>query len=218
MAEINKIGTDGPTRLVFGPRGRGPGRDSTRTRVYSFKNDSVRGPIDIDLFRNDDINGIGRMPGIRFKMERGPGNDQMNILRYRNNPMTVRSMMPHSQQTFEYSNMDKEGFDTHVSYRVAEARDDVAKKISGVTKSDLELQDLMLAPQFSAGKTLLSFSLPVKTVADVQLSDSEGKVIWKDKATTGSFSKSFVWSMNGVYYLTVKQGAKAVVKRIIKED
>jgi hypothetical protein len=82
----------------------------------------------------------------------------------------------------------------------------------------LEISDLNIVPEFSTGKTLLMFSLPAKTVAEVKLIDSNGKALWKEKATGGSFSKTFVIGLNGIYYLQVKQGNGVAVKRIVKEE
>jgi hypothetical protein len=63
----------------------------------------------------------------------------------------------------------------------------------------------------------LIFSLPGKSVADVKLTDNEGKLIWSAKAINGNFNKSFGLGLNGVYYLQVKQGTKVALKRIVKE-
>jgi hypothetical protein len=205
LAEISKMTNDGPAHIVRGKR-----RDN-------WGSDSVRYHLDIERYMKDNMNDIGRMPSMSFRSERGPERNQMDILRYRGNPMVIRNMAPRSRQTFEYSNVDKNGISTTVSYSVSEVRDDVAKEIAGISKSDMDLLDLTLTPQFSAGKTVLSFTLPAKTLADVQLTDSDGKVIWKEKAAGTNFSKSFTWGLNGVYYLVVKQAGKTAVKRIVKE-
>jgi hypothetical protein len=81
----------------------------------------------------------------------------------------------------------------------------------------LEIQDVSLVPQFWAGKTLLTFSLPDKTAAEIVFTDSEGRPMWEDKVISPTFSKSFSWTLNGTYYLVVKQGGETAVKKIVKE-
>ncbi len=100
-------------------------------------------------------------------------------------------------QTFDYTITSKEGISTHVSYYVSEPIQSDAKQIIGAYKPGLEIQDVSLAPQFWAGKTLLTFSLPDKTAAEVELTDNEGKPIWEDKIISPTFSKSFSWTLNG---------------------
>lgn len=121
-------------------------------------------------------------------------------------------------QSFNYTNTGTDGISTHISFRVNDASPEKTKKMTGAEKSDLDIKDLNLVPEFSSGKTLLMFSLPAKTAAEVNLTDNEGKLIWSDKAINGSFNKSFAIGLNGVYYLEVKQAGKVVLKRIIKEE
>jgi hypothetical protein len=120
-------------------------------------------------------------------------------------------------QTFDYTITSKEGISTHVSYYVSEPVQSDAKQIIGAYKPGLEIQDVSLVPQFWAGKTLLTFSLPDKTTAEVELTDNEGKAIWEDRIISQVFSKSFSWTLNGTYYLVVKQGGETAIKKIVKE-
>jgi hypothetical protein len=120
-------------------------------------------------------------------------------------------------QTFDYTITSKEGISTHVSYYVSEPIQSDAKQIIGAYKPGLEIQDVNLVPQFWAGKTLLTFSLPDKTAAEVELTDNEGKPIWEDKTISPTFSKSFSWTLNGTYYLVVKQSGETAIKKIVKE-
>ncbi|MEO6150552.1 MAG: T9SS type A sorting domain-containing protein [Mucilaginibacter sp.] len=123
-----------------------------------------------------------------------------------------------NSQSFNYTNTDDEGITTHVSYRVNDASKEKLSLVAGVEKAELPLKDINVSPEFSTGKTLLSFNLPAKTTSDVQLKDSQGKVLWSDKAVNGSFSKAFTLGLNGAYYLQVKQGSGIAVKRVVKED
>jgi len=121
-------------------------------------------------------------------------------------------------QNFSYSNIDNDGISTHVNFRVGDASSENLKKITGAEKADLEIQDLNLVPQFSTGKTMLSFSLTTKTTADVTFKDSDGTVLWSGKTTGGEFSKGFQLPKNGVYYLQVKQAGKLALRKIVKEE
>jgi hypothetical protein len=218
IAEINKtVKPKGPhlqnLHLSFA------GLDSTGVRVYTYKRDSAnkgRPLLDLDQFRGDNINGMGRLPDMVYRLDDSPRDGQRGLSRSNNSPFNLR-LVRNGQQTFMFTNIGKDGMSTHISYRVTEAFMDDAQKVAGVDKIDLELQDLTLTPQFSVGKTTLAFSLPAKTTADVQLTDSEGKSLWKDKAAAGTFNKSFTWGLNGVFYLVVKQSGKTAVMRVVKE-
>lgn len=122
-----------------------------------------------------------------------------------------------NSQSFSYSNVNKDGFSTQVNYNAGDVNKETAKKIGGVEKPELVIDDLMLNPSFSTGKTNLSFTLPEKGNAEVQFKDSEGKVLWTDK-TSRSFYKSFELAQNGIYFLQVKQGSKIGLRQIVKEQ
>jgi hypothetical protein len=227
LAEINKMGKDVPDRRIamnFKIR-RGKGTDSLITsdsaRTFSRMAPRVRtlrrrSPEEQSLSRSfefrmdtpdDDSNGFifKRRGDTEMFSDEAPGRRLMAFNR-------------RNTQNFNYSHTDKDGISTDVSYHVSDAMGPILKTIAGVTTTDLEITDLTLAPQFSAGKTILNFNLPAKGLADVQLTDTEGKPLWKDKTATGSFNKTFTWGLNGVYYLVVKQSGKTAVKRILKED
>jgi hypothetical protein len=121
-------------------------------------------------------------------------------------------------QNFNYVSTDNQGFSTHVNFRVSEPEHEDLQRITGVEGAKLEITDLNLVPEFSSGKTLLLFNLPSKAVADVFLKDGDGKIIWNEKCTGGSFTKAFALPLNGVYYLHVKQGGGVDVKKIVKEE
>ncbi len=227
LAEINKMGKDAPDRrIAMNIRvRRGQGADSTvmidSVRTFSRMAPRVRtlrrrSPEEQSLSRSfefrmdtpdDDSNGFffKRRGDIEMFRDEAPGRRLMAFNR-------------RNTQNFNYNHTDKDGISTNVSYHVSDAMGPILKTIAGVTTTDLELSDLTLTPQFSAGKTMMSFSLPAKGLADVQLTDTEGKPLWKDKVATGSFNKTFTWGLNGVYYLVVKQNGKTAVKRILKEN
>ncbi|RZA00056.1 MAG: T9SS type A sorting domain-containing protein [Sphingobacteriaceae bacterium] len=126
-----------------------------------------------------------------------------------------------NSQSFNYSSTDDEGISTHVSYIAGDASKEKLSEIAGVEKAGLELKDLNLSPEFSTGKTKLSFKLPVNAALDIQFKDSQGKVLWAEKTSIkndAAYSKTFNLGLNGVYYLQVKQGNATALKRIVKED
>jgi hypothetical protein len=64
---------------------------------------------------------------------------------------------------------------------------------------------------------MLIFSLPLTAPAEVSFTDSDGKPIWTEKTSGAKFIKTFALPLNGVYYLVVKQGGKAAVRKVVKE-
>ncbi|MFI5138579.1 MAG: T9SS type A sorting domain-containing protein [Sphingobacteriales bacterium] len=123
-----------------------------------------------------------------------------------------------NSQSFDYVTTDNDGISTHLSFRVTEISNEDLKKMPHVEGGKFEISDLNLVPEYSTGKTLVMFNLPAKTIADIKLIDSHGKVLWNDKTNTGSFSKSCVIGLNGIYYLQIKQGNNIAIKKIIKEE
>ncbi len=135
---------------------------------------------------------------------------------FREHPIEL--MHHKNMQSFNYVNVGNDGISTHISFRVTDASPEKTKAMAGVEKNDLAITDLNLVPEFSSGKTVLTFNLQTKASAEVKLTDSDGKTIWNDKTANGNFTKSFTLGLNGVYYLQVKQGNKTTVKRVVKED
>lgn len=119
---------------------------------------------------------------------------------------------------FDYENTDNEGIRTHIRFFVSDASNDDLKRMPYVEGGKFEMGNLVIAPEFSNGNTLLMFTLPAKTEAEVKLFNSASKIIWTENASGGSFKKEFNLGLNGVYYLQVKQGNLFSVKRIIKEE
>lgn len=189
-----------------------------RVEIKTRKSIDITGPDGIKtVYTYNDLDSaghyLGKLPDIDLRFDRTFNERPIPESR----PLRISNLRRVNAQTFDFNNVGKDGMNTHISYRVTDAAIEDAKKIAGTTTNNLELQDLTLTPQFTAGKTVLSFTLPTKTPADVQLTDSDGKTLWKDKAASAIFSKTFTWGLNGVYYLLVKQGGNTVVKRIVKE-
>jgi hypothetical protein len=138
-------------------------------------------------------------------------------------PMDRGDHMGHEHkntQNFVYTTTDNQGITTHVSFHVSDhfgPLDADATKNENIQMDMLDIMDLNLVPEFSAGKVLLMFSLPSKAIAEVKLKDSKGTVLWAEKATNGKFSTTFALGLNGEYYLQVKQAGKVTMKKIVKE-
>lgn len=183
-------------------RRRGSATDTSNVVFFNYQNDNTPRRMNF-RYRFDNNGPDGELNGRNFS-------DRLNapMMRYERR----------NSQNFHYINIDKNGISTHVDFQVSEASNDDLKRIPYVEGSKAELTDLNLVPEFSTGKTLLMFGLPAKASADVKLTDDEGKVLWSEKAMGGSFKKAFVFGLNGIYYLQIKQGHNVCVKKIIKEE
>jgi hypothetical protein len=166
-----------------------PGRHRVAEQQFALK---YRSNDDANDFGGRGPNGSGRSPMGRFERK--------------------------NSQSFEYVNTDNDGISTHVRFHVSEVSNEDLKKMPHVEGGKFEINDLNLVPEFSTGKTLLMFNLPAKALAEIKLIDSEGKVVWNERSTSGSFSKTFVLGLNGIYYLQIKQGNNIAIKRIMKEE
>ena len=127
-----------------------------------------------------------------------------------------------NSQVFNFTTTDNNGVSTHVSYRVSEPTGGLTHIGTDPDQQDqhekLDMTDLNIVPEFSAGKTVIMFDLPTKVVADVQFEDSKGNLLWSAKAINGSFMKSFPLGLNGIYFLRVEQKGHLAVKKIFKEQ
>lgn len=197
--------------------GRGPhGEFRLEPRDFAFRGDSMH----TMKFRYRRPNGKDSMMTFNFRMRP----DREENLRYFSfdapdfNVMRRDFMNRRNSQHFSYSTTGSDGMTTRVNFMVSDVPPERAKQLTGSEKAGLELMDLSLVPEFTSGKTLLMFSMPAHTAADVKFMDHDGKVIWSDKSMNGTFSKSFTLALNGSYLLEVKQGGKTALKRVMKEE
>jgi hypothetical protein len=178
-----------------------------------FVTDSLGKNIDIKIKK------MTELPTMAFDYNNGD-KSMLTAPRFRAYTMTRRpfnSYGSRNSQYFSYNNVDNEGISTDVSYSVSDAVKDKNNKLNGIEENRLDLKSINLAPDFTTGSTILSFTLDSKTTADVQLKNSQGKVLWTDKASAGKFIKAFDMPLNGSYYLQIKQGSKTALKKIVKE-
>jgi hypothetical protein len=187
-------------------------KDFNTQRTYTFKRRS-----DLDSTGNM-INGKpDNLKKMDYTYSLKLRDDGDNGFRARDFAMKMRAERKNTQN-FDYVSTDNEGISTRVRFRVSEISNEDLKKMPHVEGGKFEITDLNVVPEFSTGKTLLIFDLPAKTVATVKLTDSEGKLLFEEKTTSGSFSKTFPLGLNGIYFLQVKQGNNIAIKKIVKEE
>jgi hypothetical protein len=213
LRDIKHLSNDGMagnsgsnTKVYFFKRGDSVGRKHMMTENIIIKRDSTRNRPGRDnmAFRKQSMDD--RM----LRMERNSNDDMLG-------PKGIRSETRNSQ-SFHYINTDNDGISTHLSFHISEVSNDDLKKMPHIEGARLTITDLNIVPEFAAGKILLLFTLPSKGIAEVKLVDSEGNIVWNEKASGGNFSKSFAMGLNGIYYLQVKQGGGIAVKRILKDE
>lgn len=210
LNELNGMGGR-PERMMV----ENDGNPQVRVRSYTFKRDSLdRGPRSQSFAFNSDEHGAPMTMTFRRREENGDGEPrEMNMNRNRDDFRMPRR----NTESFSYANVNKDGISTNVNYEVSDAHRESVKKITGVDKAELMLNDLILTPAFSTGKTNISFSLAEKGSAEIEFKDSDGKVLWSEKISS-SLNKSFELPQNGIYYLQVKQNGKIGLRRIVKES
>ena len=181
---------------------------------FFFRNDSAS-----RAERRSELRKLGDMSGMSFNFEpMAPGNNDPQVYSFNNGRTTIMGRNRKNTQSFSFSNVDNDGISTHIDFNVSDASADNAKRIAGTEKTDLEIKDLVLSPQFSSNKLTINFSLTGTGTAEVSFKNTEGAILWTGKAVSNNFTKTFELPQNGVYYLEVKQGGKTGLKRIIKEE
>jgi hypothetical protein len=184
--------------------------------MHEFFNDSAKHVFKFKMMKPD---GADSAFTFNYKMNRDPGDMlEDHDFNFRMREPWRENFHHRNVQRFDYTNTGSDGISTHTSFRVSDASPEKLKSATGTEKTELEIKDLNLVPEFSSGKILLMFSLTSKSVAEVKFTDNEGKLIWSEKALSGSFTKSFPLGLNGVYFLQIKQGSKVALKRIVKEE
>jgi hypothetical protein len=243
LRDINKItgdtfmnrahGKNDSTTSVFMYKRRADGNGEGRRMEFRRRGPGMPGHPDMMEDGNVTLrDSSGKI--IEMRMRRpGDGEGQNFAFRYHNDDMPGDMGSRHfnfrmhgpmggfnrkNTQHFNYSNTGNDGISTDINFDVSEPSGERLKRIAGIDKATMELNDLSLVPEFTSGKTLLMFNLPGKGLADVKFTDSDGKMLWSEKISGGSFSKKINIPLNGVYYLVVKQGGKEAVKRIVKGE
>ena len=194
-------------------------------RNFMFRQDSTRKRMTVDMVvKRDSAGNIVEMRSGKRLGRANRDDNSSDVMGWRpgRGADAIRSPMMgygrRNSQSFNYVNTDNNDISTRISFNVSDVTNDDLKRMPHIEGPRLEINDLNLVPQFSTGKTLVIFSLPTKAIAEVKLVNSQGNILWTEKAAGGSFTKSFVMGLNGMYYLQVKQGSGVAVKRIMKEE
>ena len=205
--------------------------DSTRMRNFSYKTD-VNAPRVID-FRRDSL--LRKLDGMNMDREmvfgkglqddtdremvhpRKTGKGRVII----NGATTMGFTMPNrpNSNTFNYSTTDKDGFTTNITYTVAEpSKTDLnsAFKDEKININGLDISDVMLIPNFTSGKTTLTFFTKVKGALNIKLMDSAGTILFSDNKTLIGelYSNSFSVAKNGNYFLHITQGSQTFIRKV----
>lgn len=211
--------------------------DSNEVRVYSFNDEK---PM-VWGFRNDSLHrfkfyaspdslskilispmGEDNYMNIDPKMVHprwSPDFDRMPIFRGKNQ-ILIRSTQPNSSH-FNYTITDKDGYSTEERINISEPSKADLKSLFKDENKDihsLEIKNLIFYPNFDSGKTTLGFTTPEKGEINVKLVDNDGNIIFSENRnlTSLSYSRSFDWHKNGIYYLEVSAGKKSFIKKVIK--
>ncbi len=109
-----------------------------------------------------------------------------------------------------------------VKVDITNADDADVKRISkqtGETDGKLKIEKMNFYPNPSNGKFNLSFNLPDKGDAEVNILNMEGKSVFTEKLIgfTGNYEREIDISKNakGIYFVRVEQGKHAQVKKIV---
>lgn len=94
-------------------------------------------------------------------------------------------------------------------------------KNAGTPDGKLNIEKMNFYPNPNSGKFNLSFNLPEKGDTEINIMNTDGKTVYKEKLAgySGNYDKEIDISRNakGVYFVKVEQGIHAQVKKIILE-
>ena len=205
--------------------------DSTRMRNFSFKTDGIS-PTVID-FTRDSL--MRKLEGMIMDREMVKGRSLAEDIdwemvhprrvtpgRPNNNSgytMTLPSPNKPNSNTFNYSTTDRDGYTTKIMYSILEpTKSDLINifKDDNFNINELNISDVILIPNFTSGKTTLSFSTKVKGAISIKLIDSAGTTLFFDNKTlTGElYNNSFSIAKNGNYFLYITQGSQTYIRKV----
>lgn len=134
-------------------------------------------------------------------------------------PMAGMSERKNSS-SFNYNHVDKDGIPSRMSIRISDPEKEKTKAITGSENisSDLDVKDLTLFPNFSNGKTGLSFNLDGRGAMKIKILNSDLKAVFSEDVSSfqRNYMKQISLPQNGVYYITINQGSKWFIKKLIK--
>jgi hypothetical protein len=138
-----------------------------------------------------------------------------------NNARTIHHPNTPNTSHFDYTTTDKDGFTTeqHIMMIDADKLDFINTLKNGESViNSLEIKNLVFYPNFSNGKTTITFQAPAKARLEISLLDNQGEVLFSEKKTLAAdaYLKDLPLNKNGIYFLEVKQGNKSFIKKIVK--
>lgn len=205
--------------------------DSTRLRKFSYTIDG--NPPRVIDFRRDSL--FRKLESINIDREmvvgRPFGDDvDWEMVHPRraapsrpslNGAYTMRLPMPNmpNSNNFSYSTTDNDGFTTRINYTISEPSNTDLKntfKDEKLAYNSLNISDVMLVPNFSTGKTTLTFTSKAKGALNIKMIDSAGNAILSENKTLvgESYSNTFFASRNGNYFLQITQGSQTFIRKV----
>lgn len=145
--------------------------------------------------------------------------------RFNPNQPLLKNAMPSlegrkNSSSFNYNYIDQDGIPSRMNIRISEPEKEYLEKITGFKDSntDLKIEDLTLFPNFSTGKTGVSFNTLSNSPLKLKILNSEFKQVFSDEinSVNGSYNKQISLPKNGVYYIAIKQRNAWFLRKIIK--
>ena len=193
--------------------------DGNAPKVFEFWRDTLVGKLDGTNMEREIILGRNLGEDIDWEMVHprrvASGRPSINS----GYTMTLPASNKPNSNTFNYSTTDKDGFTTNITYTVAEpSKTDLNStfKDEKINVNGLNISDVMLIPNFTSGKTTLTFSTKAKGVLNIKLMDSAGTTLFSDNKTLIGelYSNSFSVAKNGNYFLHITQGSQTFIRKV----
>ena len=193
--------------------------DGNAPKVFEFWRDTLVGKLDGTNMERKIILGRNLGEDIDWEMVHprrvASGRPSINS----GYTMTLPASNKPNSNTFNYSTTDKDGFTTNITYTVAEpSKTDLNStfKDEKINVNGLSISDVMLIPNFTSGKTTLTFSTKAKGVLNIKLMDSAGTTLFSDNKTLIGelYSNSFSVAKNGNYFLHITQGSQTFIRKV----
>jgi hypothetical protein len=176
----------------------------------------------------DDDNVVGESDGQKRMIEEleSGNNVRVEILRKASDStsdcMKKIFILENESQDSQGSSKRKVLIITKVSITELSGNDREAIKNAGIeSKKPLKTDELVLFPNPGSGKFRLSFNLQEKGDAEIKIISIEGKTVYEEKLKqfAGKYEKeiNIGESPKGVYFLSIAQGDKRELKKIVLE-
>ncbi|TZF85725.1 hypothetical protein FW774_01220 (plasmid) [Pedobacter sp. BS3] len=133
-----------------------------------------------------------------------------------------QSIFPERKNTqfFHYETIDKDGVPTDINIALSDADRSAVKKLTegGDPANVLEIENLVLFPDFKSNKLSLHFILSRRGNTSVKILNSAFHELFSTRSTfSGNYFKQVTIPKNGLYYLVINQGERWFIKQFIKE-